>query len=403
MAATPGAVSRRLIHSIERYRATAKARGRKSGCRFTPSCSTYALEALQSRSTPVAVAMIVWRILRCNPLTHHRHHDPVTRPRRFRFRPNTVQTLSAFLAGSGLVLILGSAAVGQSLSGGCTGSVNGAQPSALTDSEPLVVGKGENITINGTAPAGKTAGGSVNGNYSISIIEGLLKVDRRNQNWTGKGGNFSGNVNVDDYLKFGSGLYKVDGVATPGGGGWRCRATFYVRLDGSKVIGLVGAGLGVVGAGGTLAAGRSKRKLAELQPPPVTESETAAASLVESGEDTVEDIREGMLPDPLATAGADAGWACLIVLLAVLTGSLFGGYVVPVAMTPEAGSTNRVWVKGRPALGFFSGLIAGLGATIALQQFGYWPLTIANAIGFPLAIAVLSALRGWRGSAYKVR
>ena len=402
MSATTAVVSRRLIHSIERYQAAAKVRGWKSGCRFTPSCSTYALEALRSRRAPVAIAMIVWRILRCNPLTHHRHHDPMKRARRFRTRPNTVQTLSAFLAGTGLVLIVGSAALGQSLSGGCQGSVNGAQPSSLTDDRPLVVGKGETITINGTAPAGKTAGGSVNGDYSISIIEGLFKVDRRNQNWTGKGGDFRGNVNVDDYLKFGSGLYKVDGVATPSGGGWRCRATFYVRLDGSKVIGLVGAGLGVIGAGGTLAAGRSKRKLAEYQPAPASESETAAASLVESGEDTVNEIRQGMLPDPLATAGADAGWACLIALLAVLTGSIFGGYVVPVAMTPAAGSTKRVWVKGRPVLGFFSGLIGGLGATIALQQFGFWPLTIANAIGFPLAIAVLSALRGWRGSAYKV-
>ena len=36
-------------------------------CRFTPSCSAYALEAFQKRGFFVGFALTVWRILRCNP------------------------------------------------------------------------------------------------------------------------------------------------------------------------------------------------------------------------------------------------------------------------------------------------------------------------------------------------
>ena len=341
-------------------------------------------------------------------------------------RPNSFQTLSAVLAGTGLVLILGSAAVGQGVSGGCQGSVNGSSPSRLTQDDPLVVGKGESISIQGTAPAGQTTGGSVNGAYSISIIEGIFKIDKRNQNWTGRGPNFRGNVNVKDYLKFGSGLYKVEGVATPGGGGWRCPASFYVRLDGSKIVGAVGAGIGAIGFGGTLAAARNKRKLAEYQPEQKAEESVPAAR--PSGE-TAEDMSKGfgkdfvglteeemsnkkakkkapeLNLDPLTNRGIDAGYACLVMIIAGLViPRLMSRFLLPLAMAPGAGrSSTRIWITGRPVLGFFSGLIGGLGATIALQQFGFWPLTIASAIGFPVAIAILGSLRAWRGMAYKAQ
>jgi putative membrane protein insertion efficiency factor len=37
-------------------------------CRFHPSCSFYALDALRTKPAWRAVGMIVWRILRCQPL-----------------------------------------------------------------------------------------------------------------------------------------------------------------------------------------------------------------------------------------------------------------------------------------------------------------------------------------------
>ena len=45
-------------------------------CRFTPSCSAYALEAFQKRGFFVGFALTVWRILRCNPFCMP-GHDPV--------------------------------------------------------------------------------------------------------------------------------------------------------------------------------------------------------------------------------------------------------------------------------------------------------------------------------------
>jgi putative membrane protein insertion efficiency factor len=45
-------------------------------CRFHPSCSNYAIEAIQTRPLPKALVMIAWRIVRCNPLSPG-GYDPV--------------------------------------------------------------------------------------------------------------------------------------------------------------------------------------------------------------------------------------------------------------------------------------------------------------------------------------
>jgi putative membrane protein insertion efficiency factor len=47
-----------------------------SKCIFKPSCSEYALEALKKRNVFVAIGLIIWRILRCNPLSQG-GFDPV--------------------------------------------------------------------------------------------------------------------------------------------------------------------------------------------------------------------------------------------------------------------------------------------------------------------------------------
>ncbi len=36
-------------------------------CRFTPTCSQYAIEALRKHGPFKGLALAVWRILRCNP------------------------------------------------------------------------------------------------------------------------------------------------------------------------------------------------------------------------------------------------------------------------------------------------------------------------------------------------
>ena len=36
-------------------------------CRFTPTCSTYAIQAIRKHGPFKGLALAVWRILRCNP------------------------------------------------------------------------------------------------------------------------------------------------------------------------------------------------------------------------------------------------------------------------------------------------------------------------------------------------
>ncbi|HEY1084986.1 MAG TPA: membrane protein insertion efficiency factor YidD [Prosthecobacter sp.] len=56
-----------VIHSIG---------GPGSGCRFTPTCSEYFLQAVETHGLFKGGWLGTWRILRCNPWGGH-GHDPV--------------------------------------------------------------------------------------------------------------------------------------------------------------------------------------------------------------------------------------------------------------------------------------------------------------------------------------
>jgi putative membrane protein insertion efficiency factor len=87
-----GAPSRALLIGLVRgYRATLS--GWLGGqCRFYPSCSVYAEQAIRGRGALVGSALAVWRVLRCNPfgrggvehVPEHRavEYDGITRPPR---------------------------------------------------------------------------------------------------------------------------------------------------------------------------------------------------------------------------------------------------------------------------------------------------------------------------------
>lgn len=45
-------------------------------CRYSPSCSEYAIEAFQIHGVPRGFVLTAWRILRCNPFLHG-GYDPV--------------------------------------------------------------------------------------------------------------------------------------------------------------------------------------------------------------------------------------------------------------------------------------------------------------------------------------
>lgn len=53
----------------------------KSSCRFHPSCSQYTITALSRFGVIKGLALSVWRILRCTPLSKG-GHDPVPNKRK---------------------------------------------------------------------------------------------------------------------------------------------------------------------------------------------------------------------------------------------------------------------------------------------------------------------------------
>lgn len=46
------------------------------GCRFAPSCSRYAEQAIRRRGAPVGTALALWRVARCGPWTPAGSIDP---------------------------------------------------------------------------------------------------------------------------------------------------------------------------------------------------------------------------------------------------------------------------------------------------------------------------------------
>ena len=53
-----------LIRFYRRFLSPLKGR---PTCRFTPTCSAYALEAYEKRGFFIGSALTIWRLLRCNP------------------------------------------------------------------------------------------------------------------------------------------------------------------------------------------------------------------------------------------------------------------------------------------------------------------------------------------------
>lgn len=48
-------------------------------CRFQPTCSAYAIEALETHGALRGLRLTVWRLLRCQPFARH-GYDPVPPP-----------------------------------------------------------------------------------------------------------------------------------------------------------------------------------------------------------------------------------------------------------------------------------------------------------------------------------
>ena len=55
-------------------------------CRYYPSCSEYAVDAVRSYGAMRGFVLAAWRVMRCNPLSNG-GIDPVEKQRLFRARP----------------------------------------------------------------------------------------------------------------------------------------------------------------------------------------------------------------------------------------------------------------------------------------------------------------------------
>jgi putative membrane protein insertion efficiency factor len=60
--------------------------GLPARCKYHPTCSAYAVQAIQRFGILRGSVLAVWRLLRCNPLSHG-GYDPVTAQTLFRSAP----------------------------------------------------------------------------------------------------------------------------------------------------------------------------------------------------------------------------------------------------------------------------------------------------------------------------
>lgn len=67
-----------LIAPIRFYQRFLSPLKRAPSCRFLPTCSSYAIEAIQHHGVVVGSVKALWRLLRCNPLFSG-GYDPVVR------------------------------------------------------------------------------------------------------------------------------------------------------------------------------------------------------------------------------------------------------------------------------------------------------------------------------------
>lgn len=72
----PGPVARLLIGAVRWYQRKLSPRKPVPTCRFSPTCSAYAVTALEQHGAVKGGWLAFWRFFRCNPLFPG-GHDPV--------------------------------------------------------------------------------------------------------------------------------------------------------------------------------------------------------------------------------------------------------------------------------------------------------------------------------------
>jgi len=84
-----GGLFARILMAMIRFYQRHISPARPPACRFIPTCSAYALEAISRFGALRGWLLAIWRVLRCNPLCKG-GWDPV--PERFSFRRSQLYT-----------------------------------------------------------------------------------------------------------------------------------------------------------------------------------------------------------------------------------------------------------------------------------------------------------------------
>ena len=81
---------KRLLQALIRFYRKNISPAHPPCCRFIPSCSAYAMEALEVHGALKGSALAAWRVLRCHPFHRDKTfvHDPVP-PKKIRKIPKT--------------------------------------------------------------------------------------------------------------------------------------------------------------------------------------------------------------------------------------------------------------------------------------------------------------------------
>lgn len=302
----------------------------------------------------------------------------------------TVRVFGVALSAVAIVALTSTAAFGQGVDGGCTATVNDEDPSALTEDDPLKVDEDDTVDLVGTVPP--DGGGS--SKTEVYVIVAGFRVPVEDEQGTGE--EWGDTVEVPNAIAdLAPGIYRVEGEAS-GTGGWNCEGSAYVDVDGGPFTAAAAAGAGLFVVGALLAdRGLGKRRRGDVQ---------AVMAKIRPGlRDQVPDLEHDPRPGSvfslvfLVAIGALAALAAFEVV--ELPEALLGA-TAPVAAARV--DYDRVWLRGRPVVGFFGGLLMGLGIALVLHQLDVWPLDTTQGLAFPVAAAVLWAIRGWIGRAFLV-
>jgi hypothetical protein len=266
---------------------------------------------------------------------------------------------------------------------GATGTVNGADATALTRDNPLVVQEGSQVLVTGSVPAAFAGGNPASvTEVKVSAVDGLIDVSGGQH--TSTGATYDGSVDVGSYFDVGVGLYRVEVTNTGANNAWQCQYVAYVKLAGgtlSKPAGLVSLAAFLIGAVGVFyVKGRKPRE----------------PGWIDGALGTADQITREEAWQHSAAAHPDA---------IHYEERAQHGFLPATALKPNERVMwqGKVRLRGGAVAGCFWGLLLGLGLGLLGWQQARWTVNLGSVVIFPLVVAAVSAAFAWFGWGYRIR